>query len=152
MIFNNIIKEFVSLKIQGKFMVTNNNLGEKTCNSRFDELSRKWALVLIKNMFLGCKKFNDFLEANTNLTNKVLSDQLKRLVVCGFISKNVISVTPLRAEYELTEMGEDLNKILYEKMVFGIKYGFVDKDCPHFKNKSLEEIFKIKKQIDPIKS
>ena len=111
----------------------------------FEELSRKWALALIKDLFLGCKKFNDFLEMNPSLSNKVLSDQLKRLVEFGFIAKKVVSITPLKAEYELTEMGRDLNKILYEKINFGVKYGFIDMDCPHFKKRSMEDIFGIEK-------
>ena len=100
---------------------------------------------IIKDFFLGCKKFNDFLEINTNLSNKVLSDQLKRLEKYGFINKRVVSTTPLRAEYELTKIGQDLNKVIYEKFIFGIKHGFIDINCPHFKGKSLEEIFKINK-------
>ncbi len=111
----------------------------------FEELSKKWALALVKDLFLGAKKFNDFLELNPSLSNKVLSDQLKRLIEFGFIAKNVISITPLKAEYELTQMGRDLNKLLYEKIVFGAKYGFIDMDCPHFKNRTMEEIFDIKK-------
>ena len=64
----------------------------------------------------------------------------------GFITKKVVSITPLKAEYELTEMGEDLNKIIYEKLAFGIKYGFVDINCPHFMDRSIEEIFKIEQE------
>lgn len=127
-------------------MVTKNNQCHHNTNFLiFDELSKKWALVIIKDLFLGCKKFNDFLEINTKLSNKVLSDQLKRLEKFGFIAKKIVSITPLRAEYELTEMGCDLNIMIYEKFVFGIKYGYVDPNCPHFKGKSLEDIFKIKR-------
>ena len=42
-------------------------------------------------------------------------------------------------------MGQDLNKLIYEKFRFGMKYGFIDKNCPTFKNRSLENIFNIKK-------
>ncbi len=112
-------------------------------DQRYDELSRKWALVVIKDLFLGCKKFSDFLEINSRLSNKVLSDQLKRLEELGFIKKRIVSMTPVRTEYELTEMGLDLNKLIYEKFVFGIKYGFINKNCPSFKNRTLEEIFNI---------
>jgi len=54
-------------------------------------------------------------------------------------------MTPIKAEYELTEMGQDLNKIIYEKLIFGIKYGFIDKNRPDLRNRSLEKIFNIKK-------
>jgi DNA-binding HxlR family transcriptional regulator len=127
-------------------MVTKKNQCHNNINfNKFNELSKKWALVIIKDLFLGCKKFNDFLEINTNLSNKVLSDQLKRLEKYGFITKNIVSTIPLKAEYELTEMGKDLNKIIYEKFIFGIKYGFANENCPYFKGRKLEEIFNIKK-------
>lgn len=129
-------------------MVTKNNqINRKKSyfDHRYDELSKKWALTIIKDLFLGCKRFSDFLENNSQLSNKVLSDQLKRLGEFGYITKKIVSVTPIRAEYELTEMGQDLNKIIYEKYIFGMKYGFIDKNCPTFKNRSLEEIFNIKK-------
>ena len=127
-------------------MVTITNQSDKIQNiAIFNELSRKWAIVLIKDLFLGCKKFNDFLELNPNLSNKVLSDQLKRLIEFGYIAKKVVSITPLMAEYELTKMGRDLNKLIYEQFNFAIAYGFIDKDCPDFKNRTLEDIFSIKK-------
>jgi len=127
-------------------MVTKkDNCDSKRNFCKFDELSRKWALVIIKDLFLGCKKFNDFLEINADLSNKVLSDQLKRLEKYKFITKKIVSTTPLKAEYELTKIGFDLNKVLYEKFKFGIKHGFIDQGCPHFKNRTLEEIFNIKK-------
>ena len=85
---------------------------KQKCEAIFAELSRKWTITLIKDLFLGCKTFSDFLEVNENLSNKVLSEQLKRLEELGFIKKVVISTTPLKANYVLTEMGKDLNGIL----------------------------------------
>ena len=112
-------------------------------NMVFNELSKKWALILIKDLFLGCKKFTDFLDFNPRLSNKVLSDQLKRLEEYGFITKKIVSMTPMRAEYELTEMGRDLNKTIYEQIKFGIKHGFIYENCFTFQNRSLEKIFNI---------
>ena len=71
---------------------------------------------------------------------------LERLEEYGFLSKKIVSITPLRAEYILTEMGRDLNKIIYEKLKLGIRHGFVNKNCFAFKNRSLEEIFSIEIQ------
>ncbi len=119
---------------------------ENICfNTKYAELSKKWSLIIIKDLFLGCKHFNDFLKANPLLSNKVLSDQLKRLELFGYITKKIVSITPIKAEYALTEMGRDVNKIAYEKLVFGLKYGFIDKKVLDLKGKSLEEIFSIKK-------
>jgi DNA-binding HxlR family transcriptional regulator len=106
-----------------------------------EALMRKWSLLILKDMFMGAKRFNDFLEMNEYISNKVLSDQLRNLEKHGFIEKVVVSTTPLRAEYLLTEKGRGLNKLLYELMVYARDYWF--QDDPHFTKYDYEEIFGI---------
>lgn len=109
------------------------------------ELSKKWAVFLLKDMFLGAKRFNDFLEIHPELSNRVLSDQLKGLERHGYIKKVIVSTTPLRAEYEFTELGRSLNKMLYEKAIWAIKWGLGNRNDNYFKGKDLEKAFEIKK-------
>ncbi|MCP4762176.1 MAG: helix-turn-helix transcriptional regulator [archaeon] len=116
---------------------------KKRCEAIFAELSRKWAITIIKDLFLGCKIFSDFLGVNANLSNKVLSEQLKRLEELGFIKKEVVSITPLKANYFLTEMGKDLNKLVYEKIMFGLRNKLFDRNYPLIAGKNLEKIFGI---------
>ncbi|MFX1358414.1 MAG: winged helix-turn-helix transcriptional regulator, partial [Promethearchaeota archaeon] len=111
----------------------------------YNELSRKWAINILKSMFLGCKRFSDFLETHEGLSNRVLSDQLKRLEHHGFIEKMIVTTTPVKIEYCLTEIGRDLNKMLYEKCMFAIRQGLIDRNDPYFRGKNLEEAFGIKK-------
>jgi DNA-binding HxlR family transcriptional regulator len=111
----------------------------------YNELSRKWAISIIKSMFLGCKRFSDFLEVHDGLSNRVLSDQLKRLEHHGFIRKEIVSTTPVKIEYCLTEIGRDLNKMLYEKCMFAIRQGLISRGDPYFRGKNLEEAFGIDK-------
>ncbi|MFX1497881.1 MAG: winged helix-turn-helix transcriptional regulator [Promethearchaeota archaeon] len=110
----------------------------------YNELSRKWAISIIKSMFLGCKRFSDFLEVHNGLSNRVLSDQLKRLEHYGFIRKEIVSKSPVKIEYSLTEIGRDLNKMLYEKCMFAIRQGLISRDDPYFRGKNLEEAFGMK--------
>ena len=84
----------------------------------FDALLRKWSILILKDLFMGAKTFNDFLKMNDRISGKVLSDQLKNLEKHGYINKVVVSTTPLKAEYRLTELGQALNKVLYEMCVF----------------------------------
>lgn len=123
---------------------------KKVMREAYLELSRKWAITLLKDMFLGCKRFTDFLEVPRNiddhLSNRVLANQLKRLEDYGFIKKSIDSVTN-KTEYTLTQMGLDLNKVLYEKIMWAIKYGIVDRNDPYFRGKNIEEIFRITKDL-----
>lgn len=108
------------------------------------ELSKKWAVFLLKDMFLGCKRFNDFLEAHPNLSNRVLSDQLKGLERYKYIQKKIVSTSPVKIEYKLTNLGMGLNKMLYEKAMFAIEFGLIDKNDKYFKGKDLKNAFGIK--------
>ena len=124
-------------------MVTTNI--KKITMDTYNELSRKWAVPILKDIFLGSKRFSDFLEVHKDLSNRVLSDQLKRLEQYGLIKKEIVTMTPMKIEYSLTEVGRDLNKMLYEKAMFAIKYGLIQRDDPYFRGKNIEEAFGIKK-------
>ena len=74
----------------------------------------------------------------------MLSDQLKRLEHHGFIKKEIVNKSTVKIEYTLTEVGRDLNKMFYEKVMFAIKYDLIDRDDPYFRGKNIEEAFGIK--------
>ena len=106
-------------------------------------LMRRWTIFILKDMFLGAKRFNDFLKMNPLISGKVLSDQLKNLESYGFIEKVIVSKTPLRAEYILTKKGRGLNKMLYELMAFAGDHLDVDPDCELWKGNNLKKTFGI---------
>jgi len=107
------------------------------------ELTKKWAPFLLKDIFMGAKNFKDFLQRNEGLSNRVLSDQLKGLEKHGYIKKEIISITPIKIEYSLTELGRSLNKVLYEQCIFAINVGFVKREDSCFKDIDLKEVFGI---------
>lgn len=109
------------------------------------ELSRKWAVPVLKELFLGSKRFSDFLEYHPELSNRVLSDQLKRLEKHGYIVKKIVSKTPIKIEYSLTDLGRDLNRYLYENLQFAIRHGLLERDSPYLRGKNLEHVFEIEK-------
>jgi DNA-binding HxlR family transcriptional regulator len=86
------------------------------------QLTKKWSMLIIKDIFFGNHRFSDFLDKNPDLSSKVLSEQLRSLEKTGFIEKKIITVTPLKVEYILTQKGRDLNRLLYELMIFAKKH------------------------------
>ena len=107
------------------------------------ELSRKWSMIILKSIFLGHSRFNEFLKdyEKEGLSNKMLANELRRLEKYGYIEKEIVSKTPLRIEYKLTEMGRGTNKIIYERLKFGIKFGLYDPNKLPFKDMNLEKLF-----------
>src|SRR3989339_1617127 len=94
----------------------------KSCpiDKTLEYIGKKWNLLIIRDLFLGKKKFNEFLESNPQLSNKVLSQKLKELETHSLIEKRIISKTPLLAEYYLTDRGKALNKVLFEIAMYGV--------------------------------
>ena len=97
--------------------------GIKHCpiETAFERIGKKWAINILRDLFLGKKRFREFLEANPELSGKVLSQRLKDLEKENLIKKKVVSKTPLIAEYELTERGKNLDKVLYEIIMFSME-------------------------------
>ena len=79
-----------------------------------EHINRKWVIQIIRDMFFGKKRFNEFKEGKPNLSNKVLSNCLKEMEENGLITRK----TNDGIEYELTEKGLALNKVLYELAMF----------------------------------
>ncbi len=79
-------------------------------------IRNKWSLEIIRDLFLGRKRFNEFRKSNPKLSNNVLSERLKELIKKGLIEKKIDD--DLRIEYQLTQRGRALNKVLYELAVF----------------------------------
>lgn len=61
----------------------------------------------------------------------------------GYIEKVIVSKTPLRAEYHLTEKGQGLNRMLYELVVFARDFLDTDQDCELFMDENLKRNFRI---------
>lgn len=76
-------------------------------------LSGKWKALILWN--LGEHKavrFSEFKRLIPDITQKMLSQQLKDLNENGLVSKTIYNQIPPMVEYSLTEMGEDLIPIL----------------------------------------
>ena len=80
-------------------------------------ISRKWVIQILRDMFFGKKRFNEFKDGKPNLSNKVLSNCLKEMEENGLISRNS-NENNQNIEYILTDKGKKLNKVIYELAMF----------------------------------
>ena len=75
-------------------------------------LSKKWHPVVVVTLehhdTLG---FNGLLEAIPDVSGKVLSGTLEALGDAGIVERTVVSESPLRVEYELTDAGHDMKPV-----------------------------------------
>ncbi|WP_407379798.1 winged helix-turn-helix transcriptional regulator [Methanobrevibacter sp.] len=103
-----------------------------------EHINRKWVIQIIRDMFFGKKRFNEFKEGKPNLSNKVLSNCLKEMEENGLISRE----TNEGIEYKLTQKGQALNKVLYELAMFTLNTDINNRYYDDENKKELKKVFK----------
>src|SRR4051812_28146151 len=74
-------------------------------------LGDRWTLLVIRDAFLGLKRFNEF-EDELGIPRKVLTERLGRLVDEGVLERRLYQERPERYEYLLTPKGRGLWRVL----------------------------------------
>lgn len=78
----------------------------------FSLLGKKWTGLILKVLMNGPKRFSDIKLVIPELSDKMLTERFKELELNGIVKRNVYAETPVRIEYELTEKGNDLEKVM----------------------------------------
>ena len=76
-------------------------------------IKKKWVIQIIRDLFFGKTRFNEFKEDKPDLSNRVLSNCLKDMESNGLIHRIVDKYDKKNVKYFLTDKGKALNKILY---------------------------------------
>jgi DNA-binding HxlR family transcriptional regulator len=65
-------------------------------------------------LFLGAKRFGDFLRSPEGIPTNILTERLRRLEAAGLLTRSAYQRHPPRYEYRLTPRGRDLLPVLRE--------------------------------------
>lgn len=84
-----------------------------------DQLGDKWTLLIIRDLLLGKKRYQEFLVSPERIATNILADRLKKLEADGFVTQRIYQQNPVRREYMLTEKGKDLAPVLQALVVWG---------------------------------
>ncbi|MCQ4161866.1 helix-turn-helix transcriptional regulator [Roseomonas sp. GC11] len=92
----------------------NGDLFDPACPTRLvlDRIADKWTVMLLVLLHReGRLRFNGLRRA-TGISQKVLSQALRRLERDGFVSRQVFASVPVTVEYAITPLGADLAQAL----------------------------------------
>ena len=85
------------------------------------QVGDEWTLLIIRELFLGTRRFDDFLRL-TSMSSHLLSQRLKKLEAQGVIRREPYSERPPRHEYRLTEKGRDLWTVIIALKQWGDRW------------------------------
>lgn len=82
----------------------------------------KWKVLILRDLLTGTKRFGELKKSVGNVSQKVLTSQLRDMEESGLVNRKVYAEVPPRVEYSLTELGKSLNPILDAMKCWGEDY------------------------------
>ncbi len=80
-----------------------------------DIIGGKWKGIIVHHLFSGSKRFLELKRMMPQITQRMLTLQLRELEKDNIISRKVYAEVPARVEYSLTEIGRKL-ETAFEKI------------------------------------
>jgi DNA-binding HxlR family transcriptional regulator len=87
-----------------------------------DILSGKWKLPILISLSFGNKRFKQMSTEIPNITDKMLSKELRDLETNQLIKRTVYDSVPVIVEYSMTSYGESLEKVIEELRNWGTQH------------------------------
>lgn len=75
-------------------------------------LGTKWALLIVRDLLGGPRRFGELFVSVSGISAKVLTDRLRELEAGGVVRREVRSGGPVRVVYSLTEQGRALHPVI----------------------------------------
>ena len=82
----------------------------------------KWKVLILRELMPGTKRFGELKKSVGNVSQKVLTAQLRAMEASGLVNRKVYAEVPPRVEYSLTELGKSLKPILDSMCAWGKAY------------------------------
>ena len=81
-----------------------------------------WKPIVLFHLLHGTKRFSELSRAIPNVTQRMLTLQLRELEEAGIVARTVYAEVPPRVDYALTDMGRSLEPVLTAMRDLGLGY------------------------------
>ena len=85
-------------------------------------ISDKWKVLILRDLMGGTKRFGELKKSIGNITQKVLTANLRSMEESGLLTRTVYAEVPPRFEYTLTEVGYSLKIVIDAMIKWGTEY------------------------------
>lgn len=82
----------------------------------------KWKILILRDLMNGTKRFGELKKSLCDITQKVLTSNLRAMEESGLLTRKVYAEVPPRVEYTLTETGRSLKPVLDAMVAWGSDY------------------------------
>src|SRR3954462_7810726 len=89
-----------------------------------DAVGERWALLVVRALMLGPKRFTDLRAGLPNVGPDVLAQRLRELEAAGVVRRRKLAPPSAARVYELTEWGRELEPVVLGLGRFGSRAPF----------------------------
>ena len=82
----------------------------------------KWKVLILRDLMPGTKRFGELKKSIGQVSQKVLTAQLRDMEASDLVNRKVYAEVPPRVEYTLTELGYSLKPVLDALWNWGEEY------------------------------
>lgn len=85
-------------------------------------ISDRWKVLIIRDLLDGTKRFGELKKSVGNISQKVLTSNLRSMEEDGLLIRKIYAEVPPRVEYSLTDTGLSLKSVLSSLAAWGTEY------------------------------
>src|SRR5712675_2052398 len=85
-------------------------------------VGRRWTGAILSVLMDGPLRFSEVAHAVPELSDRLLSERMKELEARGIVERTVHPGPPVRVEYRLSEMGQELEPALSELQDWALRW------------------------------
>ncbi|WP_033442211.1 winged helix-turn-helix transcriptional regulator [Saccharothrix sp. NRRL B-16314] len=110
-------------------MATNRRYGDGCAiASALDYVGERWALLVVRELLLGPKRFTDLQDGLPGAGSKVLAQRLRELEAAGVVRRRTLPPPASSQVYELTEWGARLDAVVVALGLWGAGAAVLSED------------------------
>ncbi|MBQ8785654.1 MAG: helix-turn-helix transcriptional regulator [Alphaproteobacteria bacterium] len=88
----------------------------------FEVIGDRWKIKIVENLLNGTKRFGELKKSLGDITQKVLTSNLRKLEEHGVLIRKVYAQIPPKVEYTLTALGKKLKPTIDSMLDWGAEY------------------------------
>lgn len=102
------------------------------CGAAFtmELVGERWSLLIVREMLLGPRRFNELRSALPSLSAKVLSERLETLEANGIVTRSLLPPPITARAYGLTAWGQELEEVLLAMVRWALRSPEHDPSLP----------------------